>query len=193
MDDMRSQYQAEVQRVDEVREAFTTFEKSQKETQVSFTGEFSAAQKTSESEIQELREKLDTLMQKRVLDRKNLEMEVSVLRKRVQDLASGSQGSDGQPSQGGKGGGGGVRLDVVGWMLDSQLMSAAVDLQDDVDRKSVALFGYKDGRSDEKASGACTLPGLDGDKTGTKRTPRKRPAASAGSTGGFGLTDPVYR
>merc|ERR1712100_369974 len=71
---------------------------------------------------------------KRQTAENNLSVEIMQLRKNVQDLQSSSESQDHQS---------GMRNDIMDMLVESQLLQAKLDLQDDFDRKNVALFGYK--------------------------------------------------
>jgi len=67
------------------------------------------------------------------------------------------------------------RSDLLSMLLESQLLAAALALQDDQDRRSIALFGYKHSERDDRVN----LPQLNTSKGG--KTPR-RPCATTQSS-----------
>jgi len=105
-----------------------------------------------------------------------MSIEMQQLRKSLKDMQHLVQSKEGSRQS---------RNDVLALVVESELLSTALDMQDDLDRKSIALFGYKAG--DGKTEKVCSLPDLDVTRpVGSSRTPRRRlvgttPASSANS------------
>merc|ERR1712224_861697 len=81
----------------------------------------------------ELSSTLQTLCEKRILDKKNTEIEVTNIRKCIQNL-EGTRNDKGVMNLQG----------IMNCLLECERVTSALDKQDDEDRKNVALFGYKD-------------------------------------------------
>jgi len=185
MDAMRSQYNVEVSRVDVMHEDMDKFLNKQRKAQRDLSVEVSQTNSTTSMKIEELKDELEELNKMRRLGENNFGIEIAQIRKDTEELKKSQQGQD-QVS--------GFKNDVLQNILESQLLSAALDLQDDQDRKNIALFGYKANDNKDKP---CWLPDLTGSecKPGTAsntsrgRTPRGKQktgmqASSLGSTGG---------
>jgi hypothetical protein len=194
LDDLREQYSKEVQRVDKVQREFQSFERLLQHSFGKLKNEVASASADSNSQIQELQNTLDELSEKRQVDRRSMELEVSLLGKKVSEVQTGARGGNADHS---------TRTDILSWLLSSQMMSAAIDMQDDHDRKAVALYGYKAGGEGPAPHGAGanmnlsstvpTLPGLARDRGGDSaraRTPRKHSLARKTQSEDF--RDPVY-
>lgn len=174
MDDMREHYQEEVQRVDTVLGEIADFVEIQKEQQTKMKTVISDIQEAAKKEVDSLRGSLESQSQKIGADCMNLTIEVQQLRRTTREMEGAAMGQDH---------GRNLRNDITSMLVESQLLGAMLDMQDDQDRKSIALFGIK--ANDEKqkdTSRTCSLPELNGAAGGgrsSSATPRTAQTSQA--------------
>jgi hypothetical protein len=133
IDEMRKSYLKEIKRIDSVKIQIEAFMKEQLELQSKLSSDVDSAVKTTEAKVGELSGTLQTLGDKRVLDRKNMDIEITNIRKNIQNLEGNRNDKGVMNLQG-----------VMNCLLECERVTSALDKQDDEDRKNVALFGYKD-------------------------------------------------
>lgn len=133
IDEMRKSYLKEIKRIDGVKTQIESFMKENVELQQKLSSQVEVAVKDTDSKVGELSSTLQTLNEKRILDRKNTEIEVTNIRKCIQNL-EGTRNDKGVMNLEG----------IMNCLLECERVTSALDKQDDEDRKNVALFGYKD-------------------------------------------------
>merc|ERR1719160_46115 len=133
IDEMRKSYLKEIKRIDSVKIQIEAFMKETEEKNTKLTAQVEDAVKNTEGSVGQLSGSLESLGEKRILDRKNLEIEITNLRKCIREL-DGARNDKGILNLQG----------IINCLLECERVTSALDTQDDVDRKNVALFGYKD-------------------------------------------------
>jgi len=176
MDAMREEYQHEVSRINTMRRELDDFTRHQKQQLTALRADIAGCQNGCEGGVQAVRESVADLARKGHANTQNVEVDLQQLRKCLRDLEANFQAGANSRHYGG---------DVLAMLVESAMLAAALDMADDTDRKSIALFGSKgsDGKQQD-----CSLPGISpSEKFGSRsaRTPRKKATATAGSTSAF--------
>jgi len=177
IEDMRSQCSAELLKVDIVSEKMERFTRSSSDRQLELKTEVREEHEKAKIELQGLKQSFDKQEHTRHVSDNNVSVDLAQLQKGITDLKAGRDSEESKSS---------LRNDIMEMLVESQLLSAYLDQQDDHDRRNVALYGYKSGESkDSKAALSCTLPDLGRERAISARTPRKRMNSSSGMAGGM--------
>mmetsp|Transcript_61162 Transcript_61162/g.115338 ORF Transcript_61162/g.115338 Transcript_61162/m.115338 type:complete len:616 (-) Transcript_61162:36-1883(-) len=117
--------------------------------------------------LSQLRRSIDNLERQRDIDSKNLQVELMSMKKRSHDHEA--QLADHNTSIN-------YRSTVISTLVDSALMGLALELQDDQDRKGIALFGIRDAT---QKGASVNLPDINKSRTNpvlraSTVTPRRR-------------------
>lgn len=175
MDNMRKKYEEDVKRIDGVRHDIEEFVQQQSSAHVHLEQELvdlrqtilfggadppteagSPSQPSEEPDanvevreqaavslpeagswgLSQLRRSIDNLEKQRGLDSKNLQVELMSMKKRSHDHEAQLADHSAEMK---------CRSTVISTLVDSALMGLALELQDDQDRKNIALFGIRDG------------------------------------------------
>jgi len=210
--EMREKYKEEVKRADVVLENLDSFPRRQRELEESMRTGVDKVERESRTERERIHEVLTHQLKKAENERGEMSVELRQLKKTVRDMCeSGGTGGSGLG-----GGGGAIGTDVLSMLVESSLLAATLESQDDRDRKSIALFGYKPGAEQDgggavgssrlsaavgnRESTTTKLPSLDGSRSsrgggGGKAYPTPRRRLLAGDPdatgGGAAPADPV--
>mmetsp|Transcript_30352 Transcript_30352/g.77185 ORF Transcript_30352/g.77185 Transcript_30352/m.77185 type:complete len:588 (-) Transcript_30352:45-1808(-) len=194
MDEMRAKYKEDVNRVDVVLAEMKEFMATQQGLEASLHDSISKVVEEDHRARETLRDCVDTSLKKRESDYQNFLIELGQLRRSVRILEANREKDCGfgapiaaspsgnTPASGGGGGGGSVKRDILSMMVESMLLGATLEMQDDQDRKSISLFGFKAG--DDRGMSqtqSCRLPDLQSTghctprmgPTGKNSSPRK--------------------
>jgi len=173
IDQMRESYKNDTSRMDTTLKEVETFMASQKGTQQAFKNEVEKLTDVAKSEIVDLRDAFQEADSKRRKHCNNLDLETQQLKRSVREVEGKVVGQDNSKN---------VRNELVAMLVESQLLSASLDAQDDLDRKSMALCGFKSSDSGKTSQ----LPAIDGSKG--MKTPRrgytKEDSGGGGAAGG---------
>jgi len=177
MDEMRSRYKEDADQVHAVAQKLESFMREQQEQQGSVTSDVShAVEDYTSRQYEALREEFEGQAKRRDADCKSLRLEFERLRSSVRDLDDclKTQVLNARSAKNG----------VLSLLMEAHLMSACLDAQDDIDRKSIALFGYKTnaGAPGQETSRVSVLPQIDG---GPKMTPRRKLAGTRPTCSGL--------
>jgi len=177
IEDLQFAYKRDIANVEKVRQEMTEFLNSQTQKQKALEKEVREIASSTSVEISEVRSNLDDSMHRQHVEKKICDQEQQHLRTSIKTLKESHEGSGGQAYK-----------TVLQLLIDCQLLSAALDRQDDADRKNIALFGYKEGAEhplSARGGEGSFLPDIDGvsnaSTTATsfcKRSPRKKGASS---------------
>mmetsp|Transcript_54252 Transcript_54252/g.86247 ORF Transcript_54252/g.86247 Transcript_54252/m.86247 type:complete len:499 (-) Transcript_54252:16-1512(-) len=177
IEDMRSQCSAELLRIDEVAEKIERFMRSSSDQQSELKVQVREDHEKAKTELQGLKQSVEKQEKTRHVSDNNVSVELAQLHKGISDLKAHRESEESRSN---------LRNDIMEMLVESQLLSAYLDQQDDHDRKNIALYGYKSGDSkDNKPSMSCTLPDLGRERAASARTPRKHMASSSGMGGGM--------
>lgn len=178
MEAIRGQYQQDLERFNRMASEMANLENNQRTFQQTLESGVESTRKTTESALDGMNSELDQLNQRRTLDKKTGDLELSRLKHSVQQLEDIVQDA------GHFGGGSGIRSDIVAMLVESALMGLACDLQDEEDRKDIGLFGTKSMQADKTF---IPLPQIN--PYGRSISPRQTPTRLAKtSTGGNGFS-----
>lgn len=195
--EMHAKYKEETKKANVVLDSLDSFPRRQKELEESVNGRVQRAVDDSARERDSIREQMERQLKKAENDRNEMAIDLKQLRRTLEDIENNGGANT-------TAGGGAISTDMLSMLVESSLLGASLELQDDQDRRSIALFGYKPGAEDGNSAlsqhrrstsrgGACTLPELDGSRSARagKATPRRR-LAPADGTGNFGtIPEPV--
>lgn len=174
---MRSQCSAEIRKIDEVTEKMDRFMQSSSNRDVELKTQVREENDNTKTELQGLKRSVDKQEKSRQVNDSNVSIELAQLQKGISDLKAQRESETIRSS---------MRNDIMEMLVETQLLSAYLDQQDEHDRKNIALYGYKTGDGkDSKAAMNCTLPDLGRDRVISPRTPRKR-MNSSGCLAGAG-------
>jgi len=160
MNDFRIQSRKDAERVDAVQKEMERLEDLVKNTQLELQDEVRQTREVATGDVDGLRAALEQASKKQATESGNFNIELQQLRKSVKDNSQIIQDQAKSKAMG---------TDVISALVESQLLSAALDFQDDKDRRSIALFGQK---SDGRERGGF-LPDLTGGKQDLGRSPRR--------------------
>lgn len=174
---MRSQCSAEIRKIDEVTEKMDRFMQSSSNRDVELKTQVREENDNTKTELQGLKRSVDKQEKSRQVNDSNVSIELAQLQKGISDLKAQRESETIRSS---------TRNEIMEMLVETQLLSAYLDQQDEHDRKNIALYGYKTGDGkDSKAAMNCTLPDLGRDRVISPRTPRKR-MNSSGCLAGAG-------
>lgn len=142
IDVLRREYEQDLKRINDLRDLLEDCARKQVDGQVKLASDLQSTRETAEAGLSGLGNAIDELRSRRELDQKLAQIEVVQLKKQIHELAE-SDDDD-------VGGGGahhghhhGNKSDALISLVESCLMSLACDLQDEEDRKRIALFGVR--------------------------------------------------
>jgi hypothetical protein len=171
MDQMRNQYKSEVGRMDDVLNQMEHFMASQKGTQTALQQRIGELREESLDSFHVLRKGFDDIDAKGKKQYMAMECETQQLRRGLKEVENAVASQDHSRA---------LRNDLVAMLVESQLLSTALDWQDNQDRKSISLFGLKGEGADQgggnKSKASPRLPGIG-------KTPRR------GMDGGNKISD----
>jgi hypothetical protein len=163
IEDMRHQCMVELQRVDQVQEEIRLFVDKSKDSHNAMSAEVGSVRDSTHLDVQGLKKEFEGLERKRQLGETNMGVELAQLRKQITDMQTAvcsQENSTGSSS------------DIMEMLVESNILSAMLDMQDDADRKNIALFGYKSCETGKDKS--CSLPDVHSGGGISARSPRKR-------------------
>lgn len=163
MESLRDQYRAEVKRMDGMADKIDAFMANQKGVSAVQKANVEKYREEARSDVQSLR---DTTTASDAAKKQQLTM----LDTDVQQLRSSVKRLEMSPSA--KNGVSLAQNHLVSLLIDSQSLGCAMERQDNIDRKSISLFGYK---SDSAPRKEPRLPEIDSRGMATSRTPNRTP------------------
>lgn len=169
MDEMRARYQEDTTRVREVVKNIDAFMNEQLENQGTMKSYVSQANEDNKKQIEALRTEFASHSKHREGDCKSLRIECEQLRSCLREVDERMKTYMSMGS---------AREEAVSLLVEAQSMAACLNAQDDIDRKNIALFGYKGGpaaAAGHEAGKISLLPQIDGV---SKATPRRRLAGT---------------
>jgi len=188
LEEMRTQYQEAIYRVDKKIQDSDVFFEVQRKAEESMRDDISTARQGNTQELATLRESIKKQVHKHENDHKTNVADLVQLRMNVNSLLE---------NQTEKGSGSLLASDTLAMLAESEFLSALLDMQDDQDRKAVALYGMRPGDGNHLDSPGnsrkhWTLPDLSGGSTSSRRramsshepSPRRRASGSADTTSG---------
>lgn len=159
--DMRESYRSEVARMDTVLSEIEAFMASQHGNETALKEDVDAVKQMAKFDNAALRESFEDADSKRAKHANRLDLEIQQLRRTVKEMESSFMGNTNTEVSGAMN----LRNDLLAMLVESQQLAAALAYQDNLDRKRIALFGFKGNRKDEK------LPAIEGNKS--MHTPRR--------------------
>jgi len=177
MNVMRTKYQDDLQRVDGLRKEMEEFVSSQKVTLEMMDDEVKSTRETTSSTLKDLRDAIDKLRHQRGMDQKMAQIEHGLTDRKVKQALEASDSSWVISGGGGGRSGGSHKFDALATFLESACIGLACELQDDKDRKGIALFGAKALPTDKGFT--ATLPEI-APKWGAIPSPGSSPRKKAG-------------
>eukprot|EP00927_Polykrikos_kofoidii_P011216 TRINITY_DN14737_c0_g1_i1.p1 TRINITY_DN14737_c0_g1~~TRINITY_DN14737_c0_g1_i1.p1 ORF type:complete len:577 (-),score=124.68 TRINITY_DN14737_c0_g1_i1:127-1857(-) len=162
MESMRDQYRAEMKRMDELVKEIDAFMANQKGTSSVLKANVEKYREEARSDIQSLRDTTTASDASRKHQLTMIDTEVQQLRSSVKKLETSPSGHNNASL---------AQTHLVSLLIDSQMLGCAMERQDNIDRKSISLFGYKSESAPRKES---RLPEINCSGKATSRTPRNR-------------------
>eukprot|EP00811_Abedinium_folium_P024911 NODE_3505_length_2026_cov_7.953660.p1 GENE.NODE_3505_length_2026_cov_7.953660~~NODE_3505_length_2026_cov_7.953660.p1 ORF type:complete len:575 (-),score=100.36 NODE_3505_length_2026_cov_7.953660:181-1905(-) len=185
MDEFRAKAAEELDRSNAARAEMRDFVTHQRLLQGRLEGEVGETYTRVTASISELHMSLQDAIKVQVADRKSIDVELTQLRTMLREVEAAMQRQSNIHS---------ARKDVLDVLLETQLLSVALDRQDEVDKRSIALFGIKDPAKTQGASyapdKAHQLPDLANPRSSASRAPRKR-QGDCSASGGPSMVSPV--
>lgn len=189
MNVMRTKYQDDLQRVDGLRTEMEKFVSSQKVTLEMMDVEVKSTRETTSSTLNDLRDAIDKLRRQREVDQKMAQIEAAQIHRDIKQALEASDSPLGARVGGGRSLGS-HKFDALATFLESACIDLACELQDEQDRKGIALFGAKALPTDK----GITLPEI-APKWGATPSPGSSPRKRAGiekftrsaTSAGFGV------
>jgi len=178
MDAMRSQYKEELHRVDIVQSDIKLFVNKTEDHQQDMMDKVTQIRNSANTGIDSLQKSHEEQEKKRKVGEDKFFVELAQLRKHITDMKDSVHHQENMS---------GLRSDIMEMLVESQLLSAMLDLQDDNDRKNIALFGYKGAPTTggtEKIEKVSALPDVHsqrspGGSMSARGSPRKRPGGTS--------------
>jgi len=210
MDSLRIIFNEGVRKVDVALKDVSAFLRKQEAAEGELTKRLEDSFKDTRAELESAATATKEQLKKQERQCMDISVEVKYLQSVVRELEVRT-GNKNSSNGGTYSGGGGISKDVVSMLLESAMISVAMDMKDDHDRKRIALFGYRGGEAPDTPKvqhngKTCSLPELDGGGWQTARggmkfrpsmTPRRRGLAESGEVaakageGPPSLKDPV--
>eukprot|EP00929_Paragymnodinium_shiwhaense_P009600 TRINITY_DN113830_c0_g1_i1.p1 TRINITY_DN113830_c0_g1~~TRINITY_DN113830_c0_g1_i1.p1 ORF type:complete len:549 (+),score=165.41 TRINITY_DN113830_c0_g1_i1:87-1733(+) len=176
LDDLREQHKTQANRMEDVLREMDEFVKAQKQQQLRFQEEVAKVRSDVDATAQRFHEVSASAEASRKKIQSDLDVQAQSLKKNIRELEAAMQSHEHSRN---------LRNDIVSMLVENQLISAALDWQDDQDRKNIALFGYKGGGNDSKEK-TPRLPDID---SRANPSPRKaRTSMLSGTAGSLGAT-----
>jgi hypothetical protein len=183
MEDMRAKYQDEARSINRVTADIDAFLEEQRGAQTALKDEVAEARKDARSSIARVHEQVKEQLRSAEHITSNLAIEAQQMKTTLTEVASQGRAQGAART---------AESAVTSLLVECLLVSSALDWQDDQDRKSVALYGYKagDNRPPPGVQRPWTLPDIEGAARATgKLTPRGKLKESSGmSTPRTGVT-----
>mmetsp|Transcript_89876 Transcript_89876/g.159907 ORF Transcript_89876/g.159907 Transcript_89876/m.159907 type:complete len:543 (-) Transcript_89876:25-1653(-) len=165
--DMREKYLNDLEQVKEILAQNAGYAEQQKTSEKTVEENISSFRASFAQELLDLRGSIEKKLHTSDDDSSHVVMEVQQLQKRIFDLEKAAKADQKNRA---------VEKEVLMSVIETEMMNAHMNLQDDQDRKNIALFGYKP--ADHGKDGR--LPEIDGGGW-TSRTPRKRDKLEKGT------------
>lgn len=162
--DMREKYLLEIGRVDGIMKDNAVSGQKQEEFQRAIQTRLDSFQAEVSSSTESLTSKVDATMKSTGVGNNQLLVEVQQLRKGLRDAETQLNATVQAHA---------VERDVLQSLLESNALNTHMGLQDDQDRRNIALFGYKPQSAGKEDPKAQTLPNIDGGSWAA-RSPRTR-------------------
>jgi len=134
IEDMRSQYKDEVNSINEVHNHIKSFCQKASEDQRSIEAEVMSIKDAALEATAGLQEKVGALTRKEHVEINSVSVDIGMLRKSIADVKTVLHNQENAS---------GLRGDILELLIESNLLCATCDLQDDHDRRNIALYGYK--------------------------------------------------
>jgi len=155
----------------------------QRQVEAKINNEMSDARQHSEREMSTFQEKVHAQMKKSEIEHRLMNMELLELKKIVNNLQNAEQGA---------GDGSFMKSETISMLVESEFLSALLDLQDDEDRRAISVYGIKPAEGRQQLEGglltsgkAWALPELPrgSSATGSRRCASRGGAQTARSVG----------
>lgn len=194
MNVMRTKYQDDLHRVDTLRNEMSHFVSTQKVSLEEMGSEVKSTRETTSATLQTLSATIEKLRQQREVDQKMAEIDMGQLRMRLNQCveaghANAVSGGGAHPVSGGNAGGGGGasglpvhNRDALATFLESASIGVACDMQDEKDRKGLALFGAKPVMPIGQGAALPDILSQRGTMQYAAGSPRRAKLAKAGTT-----------
>jgi hypothetical protein len=183
MEGMQAKYQDEARSINRVTADIDAFLEEQRGAQTALKDEVAEARKDARSSIARVHEQVKEQLRNAEHITSNLAIEAQQMKTTLTEVASQGRAQGAART---------AESAVTSLLVECLLVSSALDWQDDQDRKSVALYGYKagDNRPPPGVQRPWTLPDIEGAARATgKLTPRGKLKESSGmSTPRTGVT-----
>lgn len=181
--DMREKYLLEIGRVDSIMKDNAGFGQKQEEFQRAIQARLNILETDVSSSIETMTGKVEATVKSAGIGNSQFTVEVLQMRKGLRDLESQLNATVQAHA---------VERDVLQSLLESNALNTYMGLQDDQDRRNIALFGYKNQPVEKQDPKAQTLPNIDGGSW-TARSPRTRRSdkVEKGYSGGSQAVNPV--
>eukprot|EP00930_Biecheleria_cincta_P105043 TRINITY_DN9754_c0_g1_i2.p1 TRINITY_DN9754_c0_g1~~TRINITY_DN9754_c0_g1_i2.p1 ORF type:complete len:558 (-),score=141.42 TRINITY_DN9754_c0_g1_i2:44-1717(-) len=163
--DMREKYLLEIGRVDGVLKDNAGFGQKQEEFQRATQARLDGFEAELSRSIESVTSKVDATVKSAGVGNNQLLVEVQQLRKGLRDAETQLNATVQAHA---------VERDVLQSLLESNAMNIYMGLQDDQDRRNIALFGYKPQSADKQDPKAQTLPNIDSGSWTARSSPRTR-------------------
>eukprot|EP00427_Karlodinium_veneficum_P025436 CAMPEP_0169112086 /NCGR_PEP_ID=MMETSP1015-20121227/27439_1 /TAXON_ID=342587 /ORGANISM="Karlodinium micrum, Strain CCMP2283" /LENGTH=575 /DNA_ID=CAMNT_0009174083 /DNA_START=78 /DNA_END=1805 /DNA_ORIENTATION=- len=202
MEAIRGQYQQDLARLDRMATEMEDLVSKQKTFQETLQSAFESTRDTTESALEDLNSELDQLRQRGHIDQKTGQLEISRLKQSIAKLENcmhaevGVVATPAIPSGNSCGTGvvatpaisNGVRSDTLAMLVENAFMGLACDLQDEEDRKDIALYAAKPMQPERTL---ISLPQISQNGRSQTLSPRRsRTLKTTTSSGGFGGSNP---
>lgn len=181
---MGRNYQLEVERVDRMMEDSIHAGKKQKEFQRAIEARVGDLETDVHESILSMKTQVEDTKKSHGAGNSQVVIEIMQAQKRLRDLESQHNATIQAHA---------AERDVLQCLLESIMLNTHMGLQDDRDRRNIALFGYKHQPVEKQDPKAQTLPNIDGGSWTARspRTPRSARASEKGYSGGSQAVDPV--
>jgi hypothetical protein len=168
LDALRQQHKQELQRMDVVMEDVKSFVSSSTNEQKGIRAEVVHVHDDANQNIDRLQKSVEDFEKRRIVGDNNAAVELAQLRKNIADIQAVMQNQKEMST---------VRGDTMDLLVESQLLSALCELQDDNDRRNISLYGFKgaDGGK-EKSEKSGVLPDVHHGGSQSARGQRKKAA-----------------
>jgi len=170
MEDMKLKYKDETERINRKNQEVEKLVSEQVEGVSAISTHMAQLTERTNESVREMTELVVSSTQKNTATQ-DLETEVRLSRKLIKDVEDKAREQDHLLRK---------RDDALCLLLESQLLSAALERQDDQDRKNIALFGFKPDK--HEADRGFMLPGLQGTPSSPWRMPRKKMGGDSDQT-----------
>jgi len=150
MDAMRVQYGLDTARVDKKMIDMDNLVAEQRKVEAKMNNEISDVRQHSEREMGTFQGKIHAQMKKSEIDNRLMNMELLELKKIVHNLHDAEQGRvDGSFS----------KSEAMSMLVESEFLSALLDLQDDEDRRAISVYGLRPAEGRQQLEGGLATSG----------------------------------